>query len=520
MNKRILSLLSLCALLAGCSNKISLKFSPYEDFINPQELMRDYEDEYFVSKKEVTPISIKGGSISSLRDLYNNTKGVYSKNTIPTKGDRKLLVIPVYFTDSDTSNQDAKTIFIQNAFFGKTGSTSYDSLVGYYNKSSYGQLKISGEVAPWYNIGIKSSEWEKLSSSYMNASSIIVASAVDYLKEHSEINFDDYDTDKDGILDGVYAIYDHPQEDSSSFFWAYTHHTYKGENQLNKTEPYLNNYSWTSVNTLMQKDNKSSTNYIIHETGHLFGLSDYYNRSANSNQNNYHYQPTGYFDMMDYNIGDHSSFSKYLLNYSSPLVVKNNISTTIKLHPLSTSGEYLLISSSDYHNSPFAEYLLVEFFSPTGLNKFDGSFSYSSKTVEKGVYRYPNHYGVRIYHVNTALGYYQKGTNTSMICRVDDPNAMALIEGKTVGVEYVYDNTISDQEASNKHPVLYHLLESSGQNTFIDGNPATNDTLFKTGSDFGINTYKGFTFDNGSECHFQMKVVEMSTDYVKLEIKN
>ncbi len=530
MQKKFLSILLVPVLLSSCASGIDLRFVPFSNYENEQSLMRDFDNEMFYSRAETTPVSSKENEkqiydINNVRDLLVSSRSGVARNNIPTKGERKLLVIPVYFTDSDTfnneENQKRKMTFIQNAFFGETKRTTYDSVAGYYNKSSYGQLKLTGEVAPWYNIGVSSKDWKSLSLSYMTASNIIAEKAVDYLKDNSSINFADYDTDNDGIIDGVYVIYDHPfnEDDTNSLFWAYTYYTYKGENGFNNVEPTVNDYSWTSVDTILQNDNRSYTNYLIHETGHLLGLSDYYNTFSSNSESStdFFYQPTGCFDMMDYNIGDHSSFSKYLLNWASPMVIKDGAKGTIKLKPLQSSGEYILVPSSKYRNSPFSEYLLIEYFTPNGLNKYSGSYSYIDKDKNQGIYNYPQHHGLRIYHVNATLGYFKKGTNSGLIATLDDstydPN------GQNVGVDYAYSNTLSDKQYREGTPTLLHLLESSGKNTFANGVPANNETLFRLGDDFGINTFKDFTFSTGENPNLKLKVKAVSINDITLEIE-
>lgn len=523
--KKLLSLLPLSALLISCSGSIELKFVPLTNFATQQNFVVDNDNDVFYQRKEQQTIETAVGNISSLIDLYKYNKNGRTKDIISSTGNRKLLVIPVYFTDSDTHNQQEKTIFIQNAFFGESKQTTYDSVAGYYNKSSYGNLVISGEVTPWFNIGLASSQWKKLSPTYSTASNIIAGMAVDYLKENTNIDFDSYDVDEDGNIDGVYLVYDHPfteNKDSDNFFWAYTYYANKGEGGHNNLEPYVNAYSWTSINTIIRKDNRSYSNYLIHETGHLLGLSDYYNTyySSDGSGSDFHYQPTGCFDMMDYNIGDHSSFSKYLLNWFSPMVIKNNVKTTLTLKPFTESGECLLIPSSSYNDSPFSEYLLIEYFTPNGLNKHSGSYSYVDKNGKSGVYTYPQMHGLRIYHVNASLGYFIKNSNASMICRVDDPdyeNKLAEVH-KAIGIDYAYSNTLTDKDAANGVPVLYHLLESSGENTFINAVPTNNETLFRLGSDFGITVFKDFTFNDGSKANFTLEVSKISTRNITIDI--
>ena len=523
MNKRIPTVIILAGLLAGCSSSLPLKFVPFTDYMEAMDVVKDFEDENMYSKKETTPVAHKDGTINSLMELSKNNKYGKTRTLIPTTGERKLLVVPVCFTDSDKTSLDKKTIFIQNAFFGDTKYTEYDSVAGYYNKSSYGNIRITGEVAHWVDIGISSSNWTSLSTSHSDASSIIAEKAVDYIKANNLVNdLSSYDTNNDDNIDGVYVIYDHPFGDgdsSSSLFWAYVYFTQKGENGLNNDAPYVNGYAWTSVNAITdsgeKNNNKAYTNYLIHETGHLLGLNDYYNTKGSNN----HYQPTGLFDMMDYNIGDHSAFSKYLLNWTSPLVVKNDVSFTHKLSPFNSSGQTLLIPSSSYNNSPYGEYLLVEYFAPNGLNKCNEQFEYSSNERNVSIYKYPQHYGLKIYHVNARLGYFKIGIgNTKCLAALDDPDYQSKIGSESVGIDYIYNNSLSDAEAKSGTPVFYHLLESSGENTFIDGNPASNKTLFGVGSDFGITKFTDFTFSNGEKPNFKLKVKALSSEYATLEI--
>ena len=508
MRKRYLSLLLLPVMITGCSKPLALEFVPFSSFIDEKEVKKDEDNDIYYSKKDPATLVTSGKEIQirDIRDLLNQYPSAKKRTCMEASGEKKILILPICFNDSDESSLEKKKTFIQNAFFGETKRTNYDSVVGYYNKSSFGHLKISGEVMDWYKADYNAEDWNKSENpTHTTASSKLVVKAVNALKEKG-VDLSSYDTDGDGFIDGVYGIYDHPLAEKGyddSLFWAYTYYAQKGEN--NNDEPYaVNAYSWTSVDTILQKDNKSYTNYLIHEVGHLFGLSDYYNTEFNKSKGNYNFQPTGCFDMMDYNIGDHSPFSKYLLGWISPRVIKHGVNTKLTLKPFTSSGECLLIPSSTYRDSPFGEYLMVEYFTPDGLNKFDGSYKYTDKDGKSGVYKYPQHYGLRIYHVNASIGYYQKNALTStFICDAFDENALTKIEDKQVGLDYIYDNTIRDDEISNGK-VLYHLLESSGNNSFKDGVPANNDTLFKYGDDFGITNYKNYTFSSGEEAEFTL----------------
>lgn len=121
-------------------------------------------------------------------------------------------------------------------------------------------------------------------------------------------------------------------------------------------------YSWVNYNFLFQnKGRLPDTHVLIHETGHLLGLKDYYSEDEDEQ-----YFATAKFDMMDMNIGDHNAFSKMLLDWTTPYVIQKP--TTFKLHSFIKTGECIILTSS-WNQTPMDEYLLLEFYTPTGINK-------------------------------------------------------------------------------------------------------------------------------------------------------
>lgn len=73
-----------------------------------------------------------------------------------------------------------------------------------------------------------------------------------------------------------------------------------------------------------------------------------------------------------------------------------NKSSIIKLKKYSSSGEFVLLPSQNYNNSPFDEYFLMEYLTPTGLNQKD---YYSSYYVDNSLQGYFKN-GVRISNVD------------------------------------------------------------------------------------------------------------------------
>ena len=85
----------------------------------------------------------------------------------------------------------------------------------------------------------------------------------------------------------------------------------------------------------------------------------------------------------------------------------------------------LLSPSPNSSNSPFDEYLLLEYYTPTGLNKFDCDYSY----------HYPYDYpqgpkasGIRVWHVDARLAkYVQEGWSYHFEVTTNPPSASNLV---------------------------------------------------------------------------------------------
>ena len=518
MKNKLLPLLCILPLLSACQQSGPLTFVPYTDYVKEQSFVAEDTANYY-RKAEVTPIHTELGDFSSVKEFIKDNKDARHHIISSSKGDKKMLVLPVRFLDSeDDISLEDKTIYLQNAFFGDSKVTKNESVASFYNKSSYGQLRITGEIAPWFTLDINSNEWKKKGNDQTYASRTITIEAIKALRE-AEFDFSSFDADEDGYLDMVYTIYDYPYTDSSKdnvsdeLFWAYTDFIKESENGATNGDKLANAYCWSSLYFAIDERPKVDSSIYIHETGHLLGLSDYYN--TNSKSQGYFFQPTGFFDLMDSNQGDHSSFSKYLLNWTNPKVIKKGINTTLKLNDFSKTGDYLLLPLDDqYSDNPFGEYLLLEYFCPNGLNKSNGlSYQDVDMNGKKIIFNFPTYHGLKVYHVNAKLGYFTKKSTTSLmpsfICFVGDEQGHDL---SNATVDFAYDNSIKTSDVDTKQ-VLYHLLESSGENTFKYGQLASNDTLFRYGDTFGVNTFKELS----SRCGYTFKIVDVSTNNVSIQ---
>jgi M6 family metalloprotease-like protein len=240
----------------------------------------------------------------------------------------------------------------------------------------------------------------KLSTSiYYDPTWYVVDYVVNELK--NKIDLKEYDNNSDGYIDGIWLIYGRdnytklsfPSLDEQDILWAYTYWEHNNVGSL--SSPKANVYGWGSYDFMYVSNNsklKIDAHTFIHETGHMLGLDDYYDYDDETNR-------SGCLDMMDFNIGDHSSYSKFLLGWVTPQVY-NFEKETFTIKPFESSGDCILIPASSEHSvSTMEEYLLIEFYTPTGLNEHDSLFNYLDK--------YPKMFtniGLKIYHVDSRIG--------------------------------------------------------------------------------------------------------------------
>lgn len=387
---------------------------------------------------------------------------------LPSSGSPKVLVIPVEIEDYPAKSSIKSDL--ETAFFGTSEQTGWESLSSYYYKSSYGKLDIKGTVTDVYKTGKKSGYYEK---KYENASDEeisqpeyeILKGALEYFDD--KIDYTQYDSDRDGFIDAVYLVYTAPvcrSKDESDFWWAFTYEYYtdNAEYYDGKEADYYMffGYDFLFEEPACGKTIAYNSETIIHETGHVLGLDDYYDY-GNDDKNN---GGLGGGDMMDYNVGDHNPFSKMLLGWVDPYVAKDDCAIT--LGSFGKTGDCVMICKDDA--SPFAEYFIIDYYTPDGLNAFEAGNS--------GLFSVA---GVRVYHVNATL---ESGTVYSLWDVYEHNNAST---------------------ADNK---LIALVEADGKKDIENEFCSDNSDLYSIGSTIG-----GLKWRNGKSAGFTVKIQAASS---------
>lgn len=438
------------------------------------------------SKKNIPVESYERSTLDNI-DSYENAysykdvhKMIYDTDGyMPSKGNIKVLVVPIKFRDVYTSQTNLEKYHndLERTFFGID--TGYESLRTYYEKSSYGKLNISGEILDWYTPSNPSTYYENIySNSNANIAKYLGELAMDAISaKGSEIDLSEYDYDNDGILDGVYLVCNKDRQEYDSLYWSWVTY-YSGKEKIEGYKLYQ--LMWSNISFMyhddfynpVKGDNVNAITFI-HETGHMMGSDDYYDYSPNEYKDSIFGKKlskkgegcnlgAGSYDMMDGNVGDHCANSKMLFGWITPYVATHDV--TIEINKFSSSGDAIIVAPSfDLESGNLSEYFIIEYYDHNGLadqNIFDNR-GYTES-------------GIRIYHVNARV---EKDNSYWSIFKYDNSyenHAFITLISKENNKKGKTDFIASDVTATNNS-----LFQQGDKFVPIDSNEYVNKLLLK-----------------------------------------
>ena len=505
------------------------------------------------SKQPIIDVSTPpAGDTNANRASYNYghfvENSVYPISCTPSTGTAKLLIIPVWFTDSQNfiieSKKESVRSDIETAYFGSNEATGWRSVKTFYEEESLGTLTLTGTVSAWYECNKSYTYYGSdpaVGDSGAPKTSSLVESATNwYFNNHTSEKRKDYDCDGDGYLDGVMLIYAAPDFDTLARnnydnLWAYCFWI-QDYDVKNPSNPGVNAYFWASYDFMYgtqvaySRTGKTyhagdtshctiDTHTYIHEMGHMFGLDDYYDYSS------YSYLPAGAFSMQDHNVGGHDPFSSFALGWGKAYVPIE--STVIDLKPFATDGEMIILSPSwNSYNSPFDEYLILEYFVDSGLNELDTHYRYMSEYGKV----YPTgsqDYGIRLWHVDARLLYTTTGEFSASKVTTNPiypAGGVALMMSNTYydGTEYseAYGSELGKNYAN------YNVLQLIRNNTSATYKPTdmfSSSSLFKAGDTFSMSKYQRQFVNAGQlnskkELGFTFEINACNSTYASISI--
>lgn len=193
---------------------------------------------------------------------------------VATKGTAKVVGLLIEFTDTTHSDTHSKTYF-DNLLFSQ--GLGYYSMYDYYKEVSDGQFTVTGTTGVnWYRssraMSFYGADGGGVDDLYGLISNLVVEAVQ---KAEDDIDFSQYDTDGDGIVDHVIVIHaGRAQEDTGVTNNIWSHHyfvEYNGDTRgyLTKWGVYIKNYTMLSE--------YSPVGVFAHEFGHDLELPDLYN---------------------------------------------------------------------------------------------------------------------------------------------------------------------------------------------------------------------------------------------------
>lgn len=492
----------------------------------------EYENNVVITTSRLNNLTIStyegDTNLNSYYTLWKNRGYPHFKSV----GENNLLVVPLKIKGYEEYATSENLKKINDSFFleNSLNTLGYYSLSEYYKISSYNKLNIKGEVTPWIDLDLTTKEISSSSISNYKldcGTYFPTEKAINYIKENLNIDLTKYDNDKDGFIDGVYFIYGCPTflDDSSlstSTFWNFTYYNVLNKDKASISSPVLMTYSWSSFDMLSKGSDKTKldTHTYIHEFGHQLGLNDYYDTSNSGGLNPYT-SPMGGLDMMDNNVGDHSAFSKFALGWINPFVVSGDIgSVEVDIGSLIESGECIILPTSNYNNTPFDEYLMIEYIKNDSINKVDSTNGYPSTFYTDGrIIRFYSKNGIRITHIDAR-------SVDSNLDYTDNINDMVMTK---------FSNTASTKQGyycplNNNSYVLTSLISAnSSRNTLGTFFVANNTDLYNASStiDFTSNSnssrasslpYNSNRFNDGNVFNYSIKIDSISESKASIKI--
>lgn len=303
---------------------------------------------------------------------------------MPSLGKQKVLVILVEFSDSTFKFSDPKTVFNKYLNARELFSTStdpemfrnYGSVARYFNDMSFGlfqpQFDLYGPVKlpnplKYYGAGYSSSE---------NMKGLLedACTAVD-----DEVDFSQYDSNGDGIVDLVYIIYAgysqsiagnstdciHPKSGT-----VYPSKTFDGKNIRRYG---VNNELYGTPQTQANGLKINGIGLFCHEFSHCMGLPDLY-ATAGSTAEKLVNQTMDYWSLMDageytYNGFRPTAYTAWERERLGWMTIDTlTVPADVELKPIADGGKaYRILNDSDLTGH---EYYIVENVQQSGWNRY------------------------------------------------------------------------------------------------------------------------------------------------------
>ena len=286
-------------------------------------------------EKNMTEAQAKANSQYYKPAANGSVQKIVRISDVPTTGKRKVLVVLVNFTDKKFSTMNDPEDYYDR-FFHQDGFSDNGACGSVYEFYRYGSnYKYDPEFDVFGPVQLTHDHSYYAGNGGTDDTYKLIQEALPLVDAQygDQINWADYDTNEDGVIDNVYAIYaGYGQADSGdgTTIWPHSGNLTKLQESV---YPYtIHNYSFNIKDDLLvdrytvsQEINGSSKRTagigtFCHEFGHVLGLADHYN---NNMSQYYSTNQLGEWDIMaqgSYNNDQNtpptfSAFERYSLGW-------------------------------------------------------------------------------------------------------------------------------------------------------------------------------------------------------------
>jgi len=449
----------------------------------------------------VTP----GEGVTNLGLSLTRLSDYKEQRNLPSKGEQKILVVPCVF-QGERSFSEGQLETVRKAFFGEDlfSEGSYYSLAEYYKETSLGALSLKGEVTDVLEIPYDVETLEGEGSYLPGVAASYLYDSADFADEY----FQSFDQDKDGFLDAVVFVYSSPASERTGSFWAWVANV---ATEANIKRPLASRHMWVGIDFFVSDEYAIDAHSIIHEAGHLLGLRDYYP------SDNYNLALGGH-SMMDYNISDHDPYSKLLLGWGEAIYYDFDgySEVTVTLPPFEGTNKFLLYKP-DWNHSPLDEYLIFEYYTPTGLNSLDAKTQYKTRPLG---FTKP---GIKVYHADSRVAKCLVGPYALSFDSYVEEVPDAPEEGVyyLIGASNSKEDSYTDASRQGRYKQIA-LIENKEYNTLQSGSVADNASLFYEGDAFDSATSAYLLngkFNDGTSVDLKVTVDRITEEGATLTLK-
>lgn len=401
-----------------------------------------------------------------------------------------VLVVPVLVPGATLTSYEERSALetIQQAFFGRSGDMSYESLRSYFVQSSYGQLEFTGLVTDVFRAESDSSFYRSLFSLTYGNFPDLAQECADFAQDQG-VDLTTFDSDQDGLIDAMWLVWIGCGYDASTIYWPFSTMNPVSPDP-DREVPLVNNIGWCGLDFMegFSPSNPVDAHVVIHETSHMLGLVDYYSYTDQT------YSPMGNVDMMNMNVGDHNAYSKLLLGWRTPYLVYGN-DVEITLSSSVTSGDMIVLldDESTFRANeegdkvlfnPFDEYLVLDYYTDQGKLAGQEYDAYQTAPIAGR--------GGRLLHVDNRLFSVDRRTREATLLADSALAFTDAVSDPYKGIDNSFgqydQNFRLDEEFGEMDEV--RLIDQAGRYLSLY-TPPDERTLFGEGDSFSLSRYAG-----------------------------